>query len=172
MNGRIYTLSSMWFWMQQCKWCALARDVFCQWPAVMSWLPSRSLDYILLEPSAGGYENVLMRTDMFSRFTIAVVRPGFNIKYNIRTLFVEQKKFCGVSAHTWPATFQASKYWSVTVNWLTVCWVRGHKAIRPAGKILHLLEQWFPNGVPRHTGVPWEESRCAVGFWDSCCLIT
>ena len=27
-----------------------------------------------------------------------VVRPGFNIKYNIRTLFVEQKKFCGVSA--------------------------------------------------------------------------
>ena len=36
-------------------------------------------------------------------------RPGFNIKYNIRMLFVEQK-FCGVSAHTWPATFQASKY--------------------------------------------------------------
>ena len=34
------------------------------------------------------------------------------------------------------------------------------------------LAQWFPNGVPRHTGVPWEESRCAVGFWDSCCLIT
>ena len=32
------------------------------------------------------------------------VRPGFNIKYNIRTLFVEQKKFCGVSVHTWPAT--------------------------------------------------------------------
>ena len=30
------------------------------------------MDYILLEPSAGGYENVLMRTDMFSRFTFAV----------------------------------------------------------------------------------------------------
>ena len=29
---------------------------------------------------------------------------------------------------------------------------------------LHTLEQWFPNGVPRHTGVPWEESRCAVGL--------
>ena len=35
---------------------------------------------------------------------------GFNIKYNIWTLFVEQKKFCGVSVHTWPATSQASKY--------------------------------------------------------------
>ena len=69
-----------------------------------------AMDYILLEPSAGGYENVLMLTDMFSRFTIAVVRPGFNITYNIRMLFVEQKKFCGVSAHTRPATFQASKY--------------------------------------------------------------
>ena len=37
------------------------------------------------------------------------VRAGFNIKY-IRTLFVEQKKFCGVSVHTWPAMFQVSKY--------------------------------------------------------------
>ena len=48
------------------------------------------------------------------------VRPGFNIKYNIWTLFVEQKKFCGVSVHTWPATSQASKYWSVTwTDWLS-----------------------------------------------------
>ena len=41
---------------------------------------------------------------------VTCVRPGFNIKYNIWTLFVEQKKFCGVSVHTWPATSQASKY--------------------------------------------------------------
>ena len=46
----------------------------------------------------------------FKTLVLAYVRPGFHIKYNIRTLFVEQKKFCGVSAHTWPATFQASKY--------------------------------------------------------------
>ena len=84
------------------------------------------------------------------------VRPGFNIKYNMRTLFVEQKKFCGVSVHTWPATFQASKYWSVTVNWLTVCWVRGHKAIRPAGKILYLLEY-----TPGRTLQTNDNARCA-----------
>ena len=102
---------------------------------------------------------ILVHPDLGEQFIIEVdtsVRPGFNIKYNIRTLFVEQKKFCGVSAHTWPVTFQASKYWSVTVNWLTVCWVRGHKAIRPAGKILNLLEY-----TPGRTMQTNDYARCA-----------
>ena len=65
-------------WVQQCKRCALTRDVFPKSQAPMTCtnvvapLEVLAMDYTLLEPSAGGYENVLVLTDMFTRFTIAV----------------------------------------------------------------------------------------------------
>ena len=57
---------------------------------------------------------------------------------------------------------------------LSLFWagVPNHVPGRAESMQVIILTQWFPNGVPRHTGVPWEESRCAVGFWDSGCLIT
>lgn len=65
-------------WIRRCKRCALARDVFpkTQAPMVCSNvtvpLEVLAMDYTLLEPYTGGYENVLVLTDMFTRFTVAV----------------------------------------------------------------------------------------------------
>ena len=65
-------------WVKQCKRCALAKDVF---PAIRAPLTCTNvttplevlaMDYTRLEMSVGGYENVLVLTDMFTRFTIAV----------------------------------------------------------------------------------------------------
>ncbi|KAJ8401402.1 hypothetical protein AAFF_G00386330 [Aldrovandia affinis] len=65
-------------WVRQCKRCALARDVFPKAQAPMTCTNVTAprevvaMDYTLLEPSAGEYENVLVLTDMFTRFTIAM----------------------------------------------------------------------------------------------------
>lgn len=65
-------------WVKQCKRCALAKDVFPKIRAPMTCtnvttpLEVLAMDYTSLERSIGGYENVLVLTDMFTRFTIAV----------------------------------------------------------------------------------------------------
>lgn len=65
-------------WVKECKRCALAKDVFPRIQAAMTCsnvtapLEVLAMDYTLLERSAGGYENVLVLTDMFTRFTVAV----------------------------------------------------------------------------------------------------
>ncbi|KAI4904285.1 hypothetical protein NFI96_007443, partial [Prochilodus magdalenae] len=65
-------------WIKQCKRCALAKDVLPRIRAPMvcdsvsAPLEVLAMDYTLLERSAGGYENVLVLTDMFTRFTVAV----------------------------------------------------------------------------------------------------
>lgn len=65
-------------WVKQCKRCALAKDVFPRIRAPMTCtnvtvpLEVLAMDYTLLERSSGGYENVLVLTDMFTRFTVTV----------------------------------------------------------------------------------------------------
>uniref|UniRef100_A0A3B1JKD5 Gypsy retrotransposon integrase-like protein 1 n=1 Tax=Astyanax mexicanus TaxID=7994 RepID=A0A3B1JKD5_ASTMX len=65
-------------WIKQCKRCALAKDVLPRNRAPMTCssvsapLEVLAMDYTLLERSSGGYENVLVLTDMFTRFTVAV----------------------------------------------------------------------------------------------------
>lgn len=65
-------------WVWQCKRCPLARDVFLRAQAPMTCtnvtapLEVLAMDYTLLEPSTGGYENVLVLTNMSTRFTISV----------------------------------------------------------------------------------------------------
>jgi len=39
------------------------------------------------------------------------------------------------------------------------------EVLRKAESTFHTLNQWFPTGVPRHTGVPWEGARRASNFW-------
>lgn len=66
------------WWVKECKRCALAKDVFPRIQAAMTCsnvtapLEVLAMDYALLERSAGGYENVLVLTDMFTQFTVAV----------------------------------------------------------------------------------------------------
>ncbi len=65
-------------WIKQCKRCTLAKDVFPRLRAPMTCsnvsapLEVLAMDYTQLEQSSGGYENVLVLTDMFTRFTVAV----------------------------------------------------------------------------------------------------
>lgn len=63
-------------WIGQCKRCILAKDVFPIIPYacsnVTAPLEVLAMDYTQLEMPAGGYENVFVLTDMFSRITVAV----------------------------------------------------------------------------------------------------
>lgn len=65
-------------WIRQCKRCILAKDVFPRLRApmtcsnVLAPLEVLAMDYAQLEQSSGGYENVLVLTDMFTRVTVAV----------------------------------------------------------------------------------------------------
>ncbi len=65
-------------WIGRCKRCALAKDVFPRIRAPMTCsnitapLEVLAMDYTQLEMCSGGYENVLVLTDMFTRFTVAV----------------------------------------------------------------------------------------------------
>ncbi|KAL7883683.1 hypothetical protein SRHO_G00013410 [Serrasalmus rhombeus] len=65
-------------WIRECKRCTLAKDVFPRTRAPMTCtnvsapLEVLAIDYTLLEKSVGGYENVLVLTDMFTRYTVAV----------------------------------------------------------------------------------------------------
>ncbi len=65
-------------WIGRCKRCALAKDVFPRIRAPMTCsnitapLEVLAMDYTQLEMCSGGYENVLVLTDMFTRFTVAI----------------------------------------------------------------------------------------------------
>ncbi|XP_056118703.1 uncharacterized protein LOC130096084 [Rhinichthys klamathensis goyatoka] len=65
-------------WVQECERCQLAKDVA---PIARSYmghlLASRpneivAIDFTILEPSRSGQENVMVMTDVFSKFTVAV----------------------------------------------------------------------------------------------------
>lgn len=65
-------------WCQQCERCTLAKATHSQVRAAMGHLlasrPNQilAIDFTLLEPSQDGKENVLIMTDVFSKFTQAV----------------------------------------------------------------------------------------------------
>ncbi|XP_065435190.1 uncharacterized protein LOC135977995 [Chrysemys picta bellii] len=70
--------SDVQVWIRQCKRCALAKDVFPPNRApltctnVTAPMEVLAMDYTRLERSSEGYENILVLTDMFTRFTVAV----------------------------------------------------------------------------------------------------
>lgn len=65
-------------WCQECERCQLAKDARPAAPSFMGHLlaarPNEilALDFTVLEPSASGCENVLVLTDVFSKYTLAV----------------------------------------------------------------------------------------------------
>lgn len=79
-------------WVKQCKRSALAKDVF---PAIRAPLTCTNvttplevlaMDYTRLEVSVGGYENVLVMTDMFTRFTMAIPTKDLSAKTTARAI--------------------------------------------------------------------------------------
>ena len=71
-------------WIQQCDWCALAKiqphKLRSPLGRLMATQPLEvvAMDFTMLEPSSDGRQNVLVITDVFSKFTIAV--PTHNQK--------------------------------------------------------------------------------------------
>ncbi|CAL9687717.1 unnamed protein product [Knipowitschia caucasica] len=65
-------------WVQECERCQVAKDTGQGSRSYMGHLlasrPNEILpiDFTLLEPSRNGYENVMVMTDVFSKFTVAV----------------------------------------------------------------------------------------------------
>uniref|UniRef100_A0A8C6UTV1 Gypsy retrotransposon integrase-like protein 1 n=1 Tax=Neogobius melanostomus TaxID=47308 RepID=A0A8C6UTV1_9GOBI len=65
-------------WVQECQRCQVAKDASQVSHSYMGHLlasrPNEilAMDFTLLEPSRNGYENVLVMTDVFSKFTVAV----------------------------------------------------------------------------------------------------
>ncbi|KAI3352779.1 hypothetical protein L3Q82_019358 [Scortum barcoo] len=65
-------------WVQQCERCQVAKDSGRVPHSFMGHLlasrPNEilAIDFTLLEPSRSGFENVLVMTDVFSKFTVAV----------------------------------------------------------------------------------------------------
>lgn len=65
-------------WCQQCERCTVAKDVFPRVQTYMGHLlaarPNQilAIDFTLIEPSQNGMENVLVLTDVFSKYTQAV----------------------------------------------------------------------------------------------------
>ncbi|KAI3376863.1 hypothetical protein L3Q82_000112 [Scortum barcoo] len=65
-------------WVQQCERCQVAKDSGHVPHSFMGHLlasrPNEilAIDFTLLEPSRSGFENVLVMTDVFSKFTVAV----------------------------------------------------------------------------------------------------
>lgn len=71
-------LKTVQTWVKQCKRCALDRDVFpmqreCMtFSNVMTPREVVAMGFTLLERTTDGFENVLVLTDMFTKFNIAV----------------------------------------------------------------------------------------------------
>lgn len=65
-------------WVQTCKRCQVAKDAGSVPHSFMGHLlasqPNEivAIDFTLLEPSRNGLENVLVMTDVFSKYTVAV----------------------------------------------------------------------------------------------------
>lgn len=66
-------------WCQECDRCQLAKDIPHTTRTYMGHLlasqPNEvlALDFTILEPSASGVENVLVMTDVFTKFTVAII---------------------------------------------------------------------------------------------------
>lgn len=65
-------------WCRECERCQVAKDTHIPAPSFMGHLVAScpneilAIDFTLLEPSQNGIENVLVMTDVFSKYTLAV----------------------------------------------------------------------------------------------------
>ena len=73
-------------WVKKCKWCQTAKGPYVDQDLSQgSVIASNStdllcIDFMKVDPSKDGKENVLMMTDLFSKFNVTVVMPGQQAK--------------------------------------------------------------------------------------------
>lgn len=88
-------LSDVAHWCQECERCQSAKDTG---PAVQSFMghllasqPNKilAIDFTVLEPSSSGIENVLLMTDVFSKYTLAVPTRDQRAETVAQTLVTE-----------------------------------------------------------------------------------
>ena len=89
-------------WIKKCERCALSKEPLpCVRPAMGHLLPTRPLevlaiDVMLLEPATEGRENVLVMTDVFTKFTQAVSTRDQRVSTTAKVLLREWFFKCGV----------------------------------------------------------------------------
>ena len=79
-------------WVKNCKHCKTAKDPYtdpepCLGSIVMNNpMDLLCLDFMKLDPSMNGKENVLVMMDTFSKFSVAVVTPNHKAKTVVKAL--------------------------------------------------------------------------------------
>ena len=64
-------------WVKKCKWCQTAKGLYVDPnPAGNNSMDLLCIDFMKVDPSKDGKENVLLMTDAFSKFSVAVVTPN------------------------------------------------------------------------------------------------
>ena len=85
-------------WVKQCKWCQTAKSPYIDPnPSLGSIIANTPMDllcidFMKVDPSKDSRENVLVMTDAFSKFCVAVVTPNQQLKTVAKALVI--KWFC------------------------------------------------------------------------------
>ena len=69
-------------WVNNCKWCQTAKGLYVDPDPSQGSIAANNpmdllcIDFMKVNPSKDGKENVLVMTDAFSKFSVAVVMPN------------------------------------------------------------------------------------------------
>ena len=73
-------------WVKNCKWCQTAKGLYVDLDPVQGSIIANNpmdllcIDFMKVDPSKDGKENVLVMTNAFSNFSVTVVMPNQQVK--------------------------------------------------------------------------------------------